>query len=132
MPSSFDQEYFDVLRAIEGAIVQAYALHPNLRDADAEDALNGLMRMYKSVLKEKKPPILKLSEGGQAVFDAVKVALEGFMSSVLVPAGEGTISLDEALKCVQRIHRSVKQYRKLHGSGGNAYLEFVKGYQNRT
>lgn len=131
MSSSFDQEYFEVLKAIEGAIVRAYALYPNLRDADAEDALNGLIRTYKSALKDKKPPTLKLSEGGQAVFDAVKLALEGFMALALLPADERTISLDEALKCVQRIHRSVKQYRKLHGGSGNAYLEFVKGYQNR-
>jgi len=127
MDSSFEQEYFDALRAIEAAIVTAFADHPDAKDRHADAALNGLTRFYSAALKDKRPPNLKLKETERAFYDAIKAALETQMWDT----AEQTISLEEAVDCLKRIQRSTRQMMKVGGQSGTKYLEFVRDYHAR-
>jgi hypothetical protein len=129
---SFEQEYFDVLKSIEAGIVRAYAAMPQSKDRHAEKALKSLIRYYNAALKERKPPSIKLNPPEKTHYDSIKAALESHMNAEGLLAKQRLVTLEEGVQCLKRIHRSVEQMMKLHGIGGNAYLEFVKGYQNKT
>lgn len=126
---SFEEDYFDVLKSIEAAIVSTYATQPESKDRHAEKAVSGLVRYYNAALKEKKPPNLKLKPPEQAFYDAVKGAVEAHMGGKQLAGDEQPITVEEAVACLKRIDRSIEQMMKMHGMSGQKYLEFVKGYQ---
>ncbi len=128
---SFEEEYFDVLKSIEGAIVKVYATMPESQDRHVEKALGGLVRYYNAALKERKPPTLKFKMQEKAFFDTLKGTMEAHMSGDGHFEAYRLVTLEEAVLCLKRIHRSVEQMIKLHGMSGNKYLEFVKGYQEK-
>lgn len=128
---SFEEQYFDVLKSIEGAIVRAYAAQPASKDHHAEKAVSGLIRTYNAALKGKKPPTLKLKPPEQAFYDDVKAALEAHMSGAALDDAHQHITLEEAVACLKRIRRSIEQMTNMHRLGGSKYLEFVRDYQKR-
>lgn len=123
--ASFEEQYFDVLRAIEAAIVTTYATQTEARDRHADAALNGLTRFYNAALKERRPPRLKLSAPEQAFYDSVKGAVEAEMA-----AGNDGVgySVEEIVTCLKRIHKSVGQMSKVDSGSGTRYLDFVRDY----
>lgn len=125
---SFEEEYFDVLQTIEGAIVRAYAALPESKDRHVDKGLSGLVRYYNAALKEKKPPSLNLKPQEKPYFDTVKAGLEAHMSGDGLTEAYRMITLEEAVLCLKRIQKSVGQMMKLHGMSGTAYLEFVKSH----
>jgi hypothetical protein len=130
--ASFEEEYFDVLKAIETAIVTTYAAQPEAKDRHVEAALSGLIRTYNAALKNKKPPRLKFNATEQALFDSVQTVMQAFMSAGDLTQPERTLSVDEAAGCVKRIQRSVGQMMAAGGPSGTKYLEFVRDYQNKA
>jgi hypothetical protein len=131
MPS-FEEEYFDVLKAIETAIVTTYAAHPDAKDRFVDAALSGLIRTYNAALKGKNPPRLKFNATEQAFFAAVQTTMQAFTATGGLTQTERTLSIDEAAQCVKRIQRSVGQMMTAGGPSGTKYLEFVRDYQNKT
>ncbi len=129
---SFEEEYFDVLKSIEAGIVRAYAAMPESKDRHAQKALKSLIRYYTAALKERKPPSIKLNPQEKTHYDSTKAAIEAHMSADGLFAEQRMVTVEEGVQCLKRIHRSVEQMIKLHGLSGNAYLEFVKDYQNKT
>lgn len=127
--ASFEETYFDVLKAIETAIVSAYALHPNAKDRHANEALGGLIRTYNAALKEKKPPTLSLDPAERAFYDAVRLSLEAHMQAGATLQDGHSLSLEEAVLCLKRIVRSIEQMMSVGGIGGSKYLDFVRDYQ---
>ena len=125
----FEQQYFEVLSAIETALVMAYELHPDLRDHLADKALDDLRRVYGAVMKGRNQPSLALRPLEQACFDAVKTVLDAFLLST---GGEQPITHDEAILCIKRIQKSINQYQKLHGTlTGTGYLDFLKSFRGQ-
>lgn len=128
--ASFEEDFFEVLKSIESAIVVTYGQQPELVDRQIGKALNSLTRLYATALKERNPPTLRMDPATLQVFNNLKAAMEAHMTDN--GAGEMQyISLEEAIRCLKRIQRSVDQMAKQHGANGTAYLEFVKGYQSR-
>ncbi len=129
---SFEEEYFDVLKSIEGAIVRAYNATPEAHDRQVDKALDGLIRYYNAALKERKPPTLRLKVQEKPFYDTVKAALEAHMSGEGLLEKHRMVTLEEAVKCLKRIQRSIQQMIKTRGGSGTHYLEFVKNYGKRA
>lgn len=125
---SFEEEYFDVLKTIERAIVQAYAAAPESKDRQVDKSLNALVRYYNAALKERKPPTLRLSAQEKSFYDTVKTALETHMSGEGLLEERRLVTLEEGVKCLKRIQRSVQQMISTRGAGGTHYLDFVRDY----
>ncbi|MFZ4826052.1 MAG: hypothetical protein ACOYLB_01730 [Phototrophicaceae bacterium] len=124
---NFEQHYFEVLSAIETAIVMAYELHPDLRDHLVDQALDNLKRVYGAIMKGRNQPALTLRPLEQACFDAVKTVLDAFLLSA---GTEQPITHDEAIQCIKRIQKSINQYQKLQGTpSGTGYLDFLKSFR---
>jgi hypothetical protein len=130
--ASFEEQYFDVLKSIETAIVATYANQSTAKDRHADAALNSLARYYNAAIKGKRPPRIKLSEIEQSFYDAIKAALEAHMSSNGLEEDGRSYTVEETVQCIKRIQRSISQMMKVGGLGGTKYLEFVRDYQNRT
>lgn len=68
-----NDRYPDVLQNIEFAIVEAHRSNPELRDADVDAALSGLITAHNARQQGKAfdPAALRLNERSEAVFQAV-------------------------------------------------------------
>lgn len=133
MSSSFEEQYFDVLHAIESAIVRIYTAHPEMKDRHATSALKGLMRTYKAALAQHPAPRIKLNALEQMLYSEIEAAMKIFMSG-FTPAESSsevkTYTIDEIIACLKRIQSSITTWTKTQGYGANinGYLEFVKDY----
>lgn len=127
--ATFEEEYFDVLKALETAIVTTYAAHPKAQDRFVEAALSAHIRTYNAALKGKKPPRLKLNPTEQAFFDNVGAALHAFTAGAGLVGPSRALTAEEAANCVRRIQRSVGQMMAAGGPNSTKYLAFVRDYQ---
>lgn len=126
---SFEEDYFDVLKSIELAVVTTFAQLPNAKDRHVDDALNGLVRYYNAAIKGKKTPTLKLDAESKQFYEAIMTNMAAHMSVGLM-GSERTYTVEEVVLCLKRIERSVGQMLKVGGLGGTKYLEFVRDYHN--
>jgi hypothetical protein len=73
---SLIEEYADVLRNLEAAILAADDATEELSDGQVELALEGLIRYYQAEARGHDPRPQRLGEGAQTVFDAVQPVAE--------------------------------------------------------
>lgn len=133
MPTSLEKKYFDVLQNIEFAIVQTYREQPDLTDAQVDNVLNGLIRVYRAEESGREPPRVKLSELEKALFGGTKAMCDwrlGRESMVKVDkkGREEAVTVDpiemsEIVACLKRLRRSVSLWSKRGGRQG--YLTVV-------
>jgi hypothetical protein len=124
-----EEAYLDVLQNIEVSIANEYVQNRSLKDHEALDAIQALVRQYAAEERGQiHIPGIYLASGARAVFDAARGMCEfrlgrsGDKSKVHLK-GPAPISLNELLACLKRIGESIQHWTKLGGSRG--YLEFI-------
>lgn len=128
---SIEEQYQDILQNIEFAIVQEYQRDRTLLDYDVADALEALIRMYRSEQGGGSPPLPRLAERPKVVFEAARVMCEwrlgrAQMGDQQMPKIEEPITIGEMIDCLKRIEKSVRRWNKQNGRQG--YLNFVSKY----
>lgn len=126
---TFEQQYFDVLKSIELAIMTVGEQTPSAKDRHAEEALKGLVRYYNAAVQGKQPPTLKLGIEAKRFYDGVKNNMDAHMSANGLMGDERAYTVEEVVLCLKRIQRSVGQMIKRNPTG-TAYLVFVRDYHN--
>jgi hypothetical protein len=129
----FEEDYAGVLQNLESAIVSVYREDADLLDYDVSDALEILIRYYRSIAGGLEPRAVTLDGRPQAVFDAVQQVCEyrlgrgelGGLPAV-GEAGVMAVSADELVQCLKRILKSVQRWHKQGGRRG--YLDFITDY----
>ena len=128
---SIEEDYGDVLQNIEFAIVTVYRENRELIDYDVADALEALIRMYRSEQSGREPSPARLAEKPQQVFEATKEMCEFRLGRADLDAEEKApdpqpISVSDLIDCLKRIEKSVRRWTKQGGRRG--YLDFVSQY----
>lgn len=125
-----EDEYQDVLQNIEFAIVSVYRSNSALLDYDVRDALEALIRYYRSQSIGREPDVPQLGGKPQDVLLAVKQVCEMRLGRAdaadTLPIGITPLSIDELVTCLKRIVKSVDRWNKQNGRKG--YLDFVSDY----
>ncbi len=136
----FKEEY-DVLQNLEFALVLTYREHPEMSDYDAMDAVKGLVRTYKAERDRRPAPELRLNPPAQEAYNLLRefcewrlgrqpleVFQEGEEEPMLLDIGEGALTLDEVIACLQRILRSIERWNREMGRRGyyNLVSQFVR------
>ena len=129
-----EEQYFDVLQNIEGAIVAVYEDQPALLDIDVLDSIDALIRRYSREKEGRGAPAVKLSDRAQRVFDFAGRACEWRLGRQSMNPGESKrddvqfdlLSVSELVLCLQRIRSSVRLWNKQGGRQG--YLDYVRQF----
>jgi hypothetical protein len=128
---AIEEEYLDVLQNIEFAIVQEYRKNAALLDYDVLDALEALIRYYRSQSIGKQPPVPRLAERPSQVFEAglqmceMRLGRSG-EGALQLSAGVRPLTIDELVLCLKRIQKSAQRWNKQGGRQG--YLTFINQY----
>jgi hypothetical protein len=127
LPEPFEERYADVLQNIESAIVNIYRQHPNMGDANVDNALSGLIRVYKAEASKARVPTLKLSDVEKLIYEVVKEVCDwrlGRTELRSMPRLTDAAKTDEEIiACLKRIRRSIKLWAGELGRQG--YLTYV-------
>jgi hypothetical protein len=131
---SFEDEYMDVLQNIEWAIINVYHRHPELMDANVEQALNALVVEYQAEQRDRTATPTSLADLPQEVYDSVRPMCEWRMGRAALFHEEGQqaapdltpITLEEMVACLKRVRKSVRMWTKERGRQG--YLLVVDRY----
>ena len=126
-----EQDYMDVLKNIEFAIISVHREHPLLVDFDVENALNALINRYFAESTQHAPRPVNLNERAQLVYERVETMCEWRLGRQSFVNQEdrkfemqpGSITLDVILACLKRIRKSVQRWSKEGGRQG--YLTFI-------
>jgi len=130
-----EEEYADVLRELETAIVRVHKHQPSLLDLEILDALEGLIRMYAWEKEGRGVPTSRLSDRPLQVFEACRKTCECWLGHQSFTAREirlrentdrESVTLDELLRCLKRIRSSVQLWNKEGGRQG--YLNYVRQF----
>ncbi len=124
-PPSFEEEYFDVLRAIETQIHTAYSDNPDLLDFNVDKALNGLVRTLQNEQRVKKAPKLKLKNAEQTIYKLLQSLADLYLGKDNDVKPEQLLTVDEMIACFKRIQRSIKL---MSDQGRQGYLNFIKQF----
>ncbi|MBC7227653.1 MAG: hypothetical protein H5T61_10535 [Thermoflexales bacterium] len=135
----FEDEYMDVLQNIEFVLVATYRNHPEMTDWDAMEAVKGLVRTYKAERDGRPAPPLRLGPLAQEAYDAVQEMCEWRLGrrplemrqgkerkELFLKPGEGAITRDEVILCLQRVLKSIERWNKQLGQRG--YFDFVSQF----
>ena len=122
---AFEEEYFDVLRAIETQIYEYYLEKPDLLDFNVDKALNAIVRTLNKQQRGQSPPKIKLNAAEQAIYKLLETVASLYLGKDDDVKPEQVLSYDEMIACVKRIQRSLKQMSS-HGRQG--YLDFLKQF----
>ena len=127
MMTDFEQQYFDILHAIEQTIHNTHVQIPTLVDFQVNKVLEGLERTYTAEKRLRPAPNLRLNPEEKGLYDALwKVCGLYLGRDTEVPLGTAqTITLDEMIACVKRIQRSVHLMRD---KGRQGYLTFIADF----
>lgn len=126
MTEPFEQQYFDVLRAIELAIFNADQ-QATLLDINTDKVLEGLIRLYTAESRGRNEPKLRFSQDEKILADHIKAACDLHLGrDAQVMIGDEQKSLDEIIACLKRIRRSLGQMSKQGGK--RAYLDFIRNF----
>lgn len=124
------EQHLDVLQNIEFGIIQVYRADPSLIDADAKDAADALVRHYQAEQDQRKPPVRRLCERAERVFQSVQSVCEfrlGRGSPADQPAApESLTPLSDLVQCLRQIQKSIPRWSRQGGRRG--YLDFVGQY----
>jgi hypothetical protein len=127
-----EEKYLDVLQNLEFGIILVYREDRKLLDYDAQEAIDGLVRIYAAEERGYSPPALRLSERAQRVFDSVKGMSEWRLGRATFPGeAEGPEdemvskphTVAEILLCLRRISKSIRLWTKEAGRHG--YLNYI-------
>jgi len=121
---SFEEEYFDVLRAIETQIYTAYSDNPDLLDFNVDKALNGLVRTLQSEQRGKKAPNLKLKSDEQTIYKLLQSLANLYLGKDDIKPDQ-LLTTDEMIACFKRIQRSIKL---MSDQGRQGYVNFIKQF----
>lgn len=121
---SFEEEYFDVLRAIETQIYTTYTDNPNLLDFNVDKALNGLVRTLQNEQRGKKAPNLKLKNDEQTIYKLLQSLANLYLGKDDIKPDQ-LLTIDEMIACFKRIQRSIKL---MSDQGRQGYLNFIKQF----
>ena len=130
---AIEEEYEDVLQNLEFGIVQVYRQNRSLLDSDVSDALEALIRLYRSEQGNRSPRRFRFDQRTQHVFDSVKGWCDFRLgrTDLTNPDGQRVLdvtplSIDELVACLKRIEKSVRRWTKQNGRQG--YLNFVEPF----
>ena len=73
---AFEDDYQDVLQNMEFAIIAVYRRRQELVDYDVDVVLAALVKRYQAEQRQRQPPLLRLTELRQEVFDAVEAVCD--------------------------------------------------------
>lgn len=130
-----EREYLDVLQNLEFGIILVYRKDRKLLDYDVLEAIDGLVRIYAAEERGYTPPMLRLSERAQLVFDSVKSMSEWRLGRAKFPGEpegleDGMIptpsTLAEIILCLKRISNSIRFWTKEAGRQG--YLTYINRF----
>lgn len=124
-PLSFEEQYYDVLRAIETQIYEYYLENPDLTDFSVEKALNGMVRTLTSEQRGKPTPKLKLNASEQSLYKQMKSIAVLYLGEDDPVKPDQLLTHDEMIACFKRIQRSLKQ---MSGQGRQGYGDFLKQF----
>jgi hypothetical protein len=120
--AEFTDKYFDVLQNIEFAIMSAAREAPDATDWDVEQALDVLIREYRSRRPAGEPAERRLSPVARDMAGRVRAILEWRNTTTAEPPPR-RVTPDEIVACLKRIQKSVRYWTKKGGRTG--YLDFV-------
>jgi hypothetical protein len=130
---AIEEEYEDVLQNLEFGIVQVYRHNRSLLDSDVSDALEALIRLYRSGQGTRSLRPSRFDQRTQQVFDSVKAWCDFRLGRTDLPNPDGRrvlgatpLSIDELIACLKRIEKSVRRWTKQNGRQG--YLNFVEQF----
>lgn len=123
MAGGFEEEYGDVLKNIEFAIVGVYRRAPELIDYEVDAALSALIARYRAEADGREPRSPQLDERNQEVYDAVETMCEwrlgrGHLDAEGDAGAPPPKTLDETGACLKRIRKSVGRWTKQGGRQG--------------
>jgi len=137
----FEDEYMDVLQNIEFALVSMYQQYPEMTDWDAMEVVKGLIRTYKAERDGRPAPMLRLGPLAQEAYEFVRAMCEWRLGrqplelereteqgpeEFALDVGEGAITLDEMIACLQRVLNSIEHWNKRMGRRG--YFDFMSQF----
>jgi hypothetical protein len=125
-----EDESLDVLQNIEVGIMRVYRTETDLIDADAQDAVDALVRHYVAEENGRRPPDHRLSGKSVRVFTSVKEMCEWRLGrQELAADGDDEplppITVSELVRCLRKIQKSIRLWTEF---GRKGYLEFVSQY----
>jgi len=123
--SPFEEEFFDVLRAIETQVYNVYLDNPDVLDFHVDKALNGMVRTLQNEQRGKKPPALKLKNDEQTIYKLLQALSSLYLGKDDDVKPDHLLTIDEMVACFKRIQRSIKQ---MSGQGRQGYLNFIKQF----
>jgi hypothetical protein len=132
---TFEDEYLEVLNHIESRIISLYRSKPSLQEEEILEALSALYSIYRAEEDKFPLPNLKLSPKAQEIYEGIQPLCEWHLGRGETPFKtkekdkfllNKTLSLSEVKACLKKIEKSVKRWRKEHGSQG--YLKFVSRF----
>ncbi|MBE8168153.1 MAG: hypothetical protein HAW66_07285 [Shewanella sp.] len=117
---NFEEAFELELQAIETSIISVYRNDRNTFDTQVERALNSVMTELKSQLKNSPIKSLDLSGADLALYDAISNSCKLLLNKELA------ISIDDLIKCLKVLRKSVQRWNKKFGRQG--YLNFVANF----
>ncbi len=130
-----EEEYVDVLRDPEMAIVGLHKRHASLLDLEVLEALEGLIRVYAWEKEGRGVPSSRLSDRPHLVFEACRRTCECWLGRQQFTPDEirerenvdkAEITLPELFLCLKRNRSSVRLWNKEGGRQG--YLNYVRQF----
>ncbi|GAB1421880.1 hypothetical protein MASR2M15_20760 [Anaerolineales bacterium] len=126
----FEDEFFDVLRAIETTIYNHYLQNPELIDTQVSKVLNHLERVHKAQLRNRSLPPARLDPLEATLLTNLEQQSRLFLGQDAQISLETTITLEELIHCYKRIQKSVQQMAK--NGGRQSYLEFIRRFFDQS
>jgi len=84
----FGEKNLDVLQNIEFGIVEVYRADRSLLDLDVKDAIDALIRHYHAEEEQRTPPVMRLGDRAQMVFQSVQGMCDWRLMVNEWPAGD--------------------------------------------
>jgi hypothetical protein len=130
MLTKLQEKNLDVLQNLEFGIIRVYRADRSLLDMDAKDAINALVRHYQAEEEQCTPPMPRLSERAQRVFQSVQSFCEWRLGRAPFPGEPDApvtgMPVSELVKCLREIQKSIPRWSGVGGRTG--YLDFIVKY----
>ncbi len=131
---SFEDDHLDFLQKIELAIVEIDRVSADLIDAEVQNGIEALIRVYGAEAQGKSGISLKVKGISAEVADRVRSACELGLGRTtsdaeiiqVIDQKIATKTLTEVVDCLKRIQSSIKFWNKKDGRKG--YLTFVSKF----
>lgn len=125
-----EEEYEDVLKNLELAIVQVYQQHSDLIDLEVRSGVEWLIRIYNAEAQGKSVSSRPIRGIAKEVAESVRTICELWLGRAQGEKGQvveiSTITPDVILACLKRIQNSIEFWTKERGRQG--YLDFISEF----